>query len=296
MIQSRKSLLLYSILLLSPSLVVLFLTLLFPSFWAFILSFFDYQLGMTKEFAGFANYRKILVDGLVFWQSLLKTGIMTIFIVVGELLLGIGFALLLSRKIYRFQKLLVAIIIAPMAVSPVVGVTIWKYMLAPNFGIINYVLTLLGIQNPNWFVDPTFVFIAIGLIDIWMCSPFVFTIIYPSILSIDPTLHEAALIDGATYVQRLRYIVFPLISPAIITTTIFRIINALRLFSPVWLFAQGGPFGSSKVLSIYLYEQAFSYYRFGFGSAVAWLLLIITFVISLPQMRAMQKILKKDTY
>jgi multiple sugar transport system permease protein len=279
-----------SVLLMTPALFVLLLTLILPSAWAFVLSFFQYTLGKPMLFVGLENFRKIFFEERVFWDSLLRTIAFTVLIVGGELGLGLGFSLLLARR-FPLQRLWVSIIIAPMAVSEVVGIIIWKYMLAPNYGILNYMLAQSGITPPNWFVSTEAAFLAIGLIDIWLFSPFVFAIMYPSILSIDPVLHEAASIDGASYTQRIRHIILPLVKPALITTTVFRVIFALRLFAPVWLFAQGGPAGATRVLSIYLYEQAFGYYLFGLGSAVAWVLLVITLVVSRPQMRAMRRML-----
>ena len=282
-----------SIFLVTPAVAILFVTLIFPSFWALVLSLFKYSLGKPMEYIGFENYRTIFTEGIGFWSSSLRTVVFTAVVVTGELVLGLGFSLLLARG-FRFQRLWVSLIIAPLAVSPVVGVIVWKYMLTPNYGMINFLLETIGIAPPNWFVSPVAAFAAIGAIDIWLFAPFVFAILYPSVLSIDPVLYEAASMDGATYSQRTRYITLPLVLPAILTTTVFRVIFALRLFSPIWLFAQGGPAGATRVLSIFLYEQAFAYYLFGLGSAIAWVLLVITLVVSRPQLVAMRNMLMKD--
>lgn len=282
-----------SFFLMAPAILILLVTQVIPSLSAFILSFFKYSLGKPMEFVGFENFRQIFTGGSVFWSSLVTTGAFTAFVVAGELGLGIASSLLLARG-FPFQRVWVSILIAPLAVSPVVGIIVWKYMLTPNSGMINYLISQFGFTPPNWFVTAGAAFIAIGVIDIWMSSPFVFTIIYPSILSIDPVLFEAASIDGASYAKQARFITIPLIMPAIITTAVFRIIFTLRLFAPVWLFAQGGPAGATRVLSIYLYEQAFSYRLLGLGSAVAWVLLVITLLVSTPQMTAMRRLLAKE--
>ena len=273
--------------------MILLVTLIIPSISAFILSLFKYSLGKPLEFIGIENFKQIFNKNSAFWDSLFTTAVFTFYVVAGELGLGVLFSLLLARGFF-FQRFWVSIIIAPLAVSPVVGIIVWKYMLTPNTGLINYLISLAGLDPPNWFVTSGAAFFAIGLIDIWLNTPFVFTIIYPSILSIDPVLFEAASIDGASYMQKVRLITMPLIKPAIITTAVFRVIFALRLFSPVWLFAQGGPAGATRVLSIYLYEQAFSYRMFGLGSAIALILLVITLVVSRPQMVAMRRLLMGD--
>lgn len=274
--------------LLLPASLLLLVSLILPSLWAFYLSLTEYRLGRKPVFIGFENYLKVLQDVSGFWDPVLRTLLFTAIIVLGEFILGFFFALLMARK-FKFQKLWVSLLIAPMAVSPVVAIIVWKYMLAPNYGMINYLLTLLGVTPPNWFASRFFAFLAIVLIDLWLEAPFVFTLIYPALVSISPSLYEAARIDGANYVQIQRHITLPLLKPVIITTMIFRVIFGLRIFEPVWLFAGGGPLGATKVFSIYLYEQAFIYWHFGKGSAIAWLLLVITLMVAMPQIRIMQR-------
>jgi multiple sugar transport system permease protein len=208
--------------------------------------------------------------------------------VSGEILLGLALSLLFARG-FPLQRLWVSLIIVPLAASPVVAIVIWKYMFAPNFGIINYTISLFGVKAPEWFVSKVYAFLAIGIIDIWLNAPFTFTILYPAIISINPELFSAAKIDGANYVGILRYVTLPLIRPILLTVSTFRVIFVLRLFAPIWLFAGGGPGEATKVLSIYLYEKGFSYFQFGLGSSIAWILLIITMVVALPQVREMYK-------
>ena len=276
-----------SIILLSPAILALILTLVLPSVWAAILSFFKYKLGSEKVFVGMRNYLAAFSDTEAFWPSLLRTALLTLVLVAGEMLLGILGSMLLATK-YKRQNLWVSLLIAPMAVSPVVAIIVWKYMLAPNYGIINYLIKAFGMTEPNWFVNPFYIYLAIILIDLWIEIPFVFTMIYPAIISISPSLYEAAKIDGANYVKSQYYITIPLIKPIIVTTLVFRLIFAIRMFEPIWLFARGGPASQTKVFSIYLYEQAFVYWRFGAGSAIAWILMILTIAISVPMIRTMR--------
>jgi multiple sugar transport system permease protein len=278
----------WAFILLLPAVFLLLASLILPSLWALYLSFTEYKLGRSPRFIGLQNYITILRDVSGFWDPLVRTLVFTATIVIGEFVIGFLFALLLSRK-FKFQKLWVAMIIAPMAVSPVIAVIIWKYMLSPNYGMINYMITSLGFQEPNWFASGGLTFFAIIMIDVWMEAPFVFTMIYPALISISPSLFEAARIDGANYIQIQRHITLPLLKPVIITTMVFRVIFGLRVFEPVFLFSRGGPVGATKVFSIYLYEQAFMFWHFGKGSAIAWLLLLITIAIAMPQIRVMQR-------
>jgi len=279
--------------LLFPAILILLLTLVLPSIWAMVLSLFESTLGEENVFRGLANYRTIFTEDTGFWRSTMITLMFTLVMVAGEFLLGLSFSLLMARH-FPLKRLWISLIIAPLAVSPVVAIIVWKYMLSPNYGMINYLLTLLGIQPPNWFISKVYSFIAICVIDIWLSTPFVFAILYPNIISISPTLFEAARIDGATYPQILRYIILPLIKAAVVTTLTFRIIFAVRLFAPIWLFAEGGPAGATRVLSIYLYEQAFTYLHFGLGSAIALVLLVVTMTIAMPQINVMRRTMFGD--
>ncbi|MCK9524106.1 MAG: sugar ABC transporter permease [Proteobacteria bacterium] len=241
-------------------------------------------MGRPKVFVGLDNYVRIFRRSPEFWLSLYRTLLFTVFMVAGEFLVGFLFALVLARG-FKLQKLLVAIVIAPIAVSPVVAMIIWKYLLAPNYGLINYALTMLGASEPDWFTNPTLIFIIITIIDIWINAPFVFIMIYPALLSISPELKEAAQIDGASSIQLFFYITLPSIKQVCLTAIIFRVIFALRIFENIWLFARGGPGGASRVLSIYLYEQAFTFWNFGMGSSIAWILLVLTMVLVIPQLK-----------
>ncbi len=271
-----------------PALLLLAATLFLPSFYGALLSLFEYRLGRTPVFVGARNYITLLRDTGAFWSSVFKTGIFAGTAVIGEMVVGSSLALLMQRRL-PWHRVWVALLVAPMAVSPVVAIIVWRYMLQPNFGIVNYLIVAAGGVPPNWFVDPLWAFGAIIAIDVWMSAPFVFTILYPAVLSVDPALNEAAAIDGATWFQRTIYVTAPLVWPAFVTTAAFRFILAIRLFSPVWLFAQGGPAGATRVLSIFLYEQAFAYRQFGMASAVAVILLVMTLLLSSSQIRSMRR-------
>ena len=270
--------------LLIPSFILLTVTFFIPTIWALYLSFTNYKMGRSRDYIGLRNYIRIFTQTPDFWMSMYKTLIFTVIMVIGEFLFGLFFSLVLARG-YKFQRLLVAMVIAPIAVSPVVAIIIWRYLLAPNYGIINYVLYIFGFVEPDWFANDRLVFFVISVIDIWISAPFVFIMLYPAIISINPQIREAAKIDGASSFQQLIYITLPSIKQVCLIAIIFRFIFALRLFENIWLYSKGGPAGATKVLSIYLYEQAFAFWNFGMGSAIAWILLVLTMLLVLPQMR-----------
>jgi hypothetical protein len=151
----------------------------------------------------------------------------------------------------------------PYAISEVVAVAIWKFMLDPQIGGIARTLAALGLPDFDWATNPTQGLILVCLISIWLHRPFTFIIIYAAMLAVPKELYEAAKIDGASPMQRFRYVTLPGIAGAVLVALIFRYILSFRLFSEVWLLTAGGPARMTEVLAVYLYKQAFTYASFG---------------------------------
>ena len=267
----------------APVMVLLFGVILIPELWAIVLSLTNYSPTGTVAFVGVDNYTKILGDPY-FINSLINTLKFIVFGVALQMVLGTAFALLLSRR-FKFQKLWIALILAPSAMSPAILGTAWKYLFNADFGPINYVLYRSGIEPPYWFTNATFAFIALLIVYTWHSIPQVIIFIYPAIISIPPEYHEAASIDGASKLQMLRLITLPLIKPALLVALVFRSIVAVRVFAEIYVLTKGGPFRATEVLALYLYKEGFVYFSWGSAAAVGWLILLITAVIAMPQIR-----------
>ena len=274
-------------LLMTPILLILFLVILVPGIWAIILSFTKYEPGGRPVYIGLKNYVEITKDPL-FLNALFNNIIFLAAVIFFEFLVGFGSALLLNHK-FPLQKLWVSLVITPYAISPVISCVIWRYMLNPNYGIVNYTLSFFNISPIPWFGSAISSFIAVIIVDVWIYSPFIFIIAYSALISLPLEFLEASKIDGATSWQEFRFIVFPLIRPSLLIAVIFRIIFALRTFGIIWILTGGGPGNVTEILSIYLYKQAFRYLHYGKGAAVALFMLIITAVLSINIVKDLYK-------
>lgn len=269
-----------------PLLFLLVGVLLVPSIWTFILSLFDYRFGYSPKYVGLKNYIFLVKDPW-FWHSLRVTVLFTVCGLSLEFILGFAFALLLSRK-FSLQRIWIAALISPYAISPVVAVTIWKYMLSYD-GLINYILSVFGLPPVRWLSHPTTAFFSLVMVDGWLNYPFVMLLIYSAISTIPREMFEAPLVDGASSWQRFWYVVLPLISPTIWVAVVFRLILIIRTFDIAWLMTQGGPIRATELLALQLYRYGFRHWDFGLGSAVGWAILLFTLLLSFVYIKLMYK-------
>jgi len=278
----------FPILLIIPALIPLIALILVPAIRTVHMSFHRVSYGLPEVYLGVKNFVDMFKDeafGAAFWHTIL----FSFSTVAGEILLGLTAAVLLSTR-FRFQKLYIAILMIPYAASEVVAIVIWKYMLEPDIGIINYVLQgILGLGQIEWASDPVQAWIFIIVLRVWINSPFSFLIIYSSIIGVPVELYESAYIDGASNWQGFRSITLPMVTPAIMVATIFGFVFAFRNFATVWILTQGGPINRTELLSTLLYKQAFSYYEFGAASAIAITMTLMTFLIAIYYLRDMYK-------
>ncbi len=260
-----------------PVQLVLTLIILLPILMTLVLSFQNYTYGKSAEFVGFQNYTRIFGDRN-FRRALVNNIVFVNLVVYGELLLGFGMAVFFKRKL-AFKKFAIAIVMAPYAVSTVLGTLMWRFMLEPDIGMLNGLLRTLSLGQLEWTTRPVHTFIVLILLSIWLNVPFTFLTLYNSLLGVPGDLFEAARVDGASPSQVFRFITVPSIMPAILVSLMFRYIFAFRTFDIVWILIQGGPFRSTELLSHYLYRQAFSYFRFGLASAVSWIMVLVTILM-----------------
>ncbi|MDL2229156.1 sugar ABC transporter permease [Treponema sp. OttesenSCG-928-L16] len=264
--------------LLAPAHIILMLIIGLPSLYVLWLSLNVSSWGTSLDFVGMANYLKIFRDPY-FWRAVFNTFVVVIGVVYTEMLLGLGLAALFAGGI-PFKKFMFSIVLMPYAISPVVGVLIWKTLMDPNIGIISRSLPLLGFGTFNWSVNHVHALILIGFINLWLHLPFTFVLLYAGMLSISQTLYEAARIDGANRIQIFARITLPLLSQTMLISMIFRLVFSFRLFSEVWLLTRGGPVRMTEVLAVYLYQNAFRYGDFGVASATGWLMVVGALLIA----------------
>ena len=279
-------------LMIAPAQLMLAAVILLPAASLLWLSLERYTYGRASEFVGLANYAYILADR-AFWRATLNTFLVVNVIVYGELLLGLGLALLVAGWI-PCRRLVVSALLAPYAITEVSAVVMWRYMLEPDIGMINYALTALGLGQIDYGGDPVAALCVAAVMAIWLHAPFTFLIVYAALLTVPSELVEAARVDGAGAWQVFRHVKFRLIVPAILIALLFRYITAMRLFAEIWLLTEGGPARMTEVLAVYLYRQAFKYHEFGVAAATGFAMLILSLAIAMPYLVQMYRRMARD--
>jgi raffinose/stachyose/melibiose transport system permease protein len=234
-------------------------------------------IGQMK-FIGLDNYKELMKDEM-FWKSVYHSFLLAVFSVIS--LLGYLVAsLILSGKV-KGANLLRKIYLIPMLLSSVAIGQLWLRIYHPSNGMLNHFLSFLGIENPpNWLADPSIVLYAIFIPIIWQYAGFYILIYYAALKSIPPSIIEAAIIDGANPLQLAYKIKIPLISGVIKVTIVLAVVGSLKYFDLIYVMTDGGPNGASEVIASYMYHKAFRSFNFGYGSTIAFFLLLICVVVT----------------
>jgi multiple sugar transport system permease protein len=260
-----------------PAFIVLVLATTFPLVylvWNSLLKL-DLTMPWVTGFAGGDNYARMLADAR-FWHSLQLTAIYTGTTVVLQVLVGLGLALLVLQ-IPKGQGALRVAAILPIVLAPVVVGLFWRTLvLAPDFGVADFVMRSLGLGSHNWLGDPQLALASVIAIHTWQWTPFAFLVILATLSALPPDIYEAARIDRASAWQRFRHITLPLIRPAIVVVVILRMMTALSAFAAIFAATGGGPGTATEILNLYAYRMSFAELNIGYGSALAVVLLVLT--------------------
>lgn len=273
--------------LLAPAHLLVLLVIGLPALWLVWLGLTESSFGRAPRFVGLANYAHILSDGY-FWRALGNTAVLVVAVVHVELLLALGMALLFAHGL-PMRRTLLAIVLAPYAVSEVAAVVMWRYLFDPEAGPVQHVLGAWGLPSLDWAVSPAQGLTLVALLSVWLHLPFSFMILYSARLALPGELYEAARIDGATAWGAFLRVTLPLLVPAILVAVLFRLIFAVRLFSEVWLLTGGGPARSTEVVAVYLYLEAFRYNAFGAAAATGWLMVAAALLAAAPYLWWMRR-------
>ena len=271
----------FAFLLTSPALLVLLLTTTFPLAYLIWSSFQTINLAMPflDGFAGLDNYTEMWGDQR-FWHALQLTGIYTVSSVTMQIVIGLGLALLVMQ-IPRGQWIFRIVAILPIVLAPVVVGLYWRtLMLSPNFGLVDFIVQWLGFEQVNWLGAPTPALISVIIIHTWQWTPFAFLVFLASLAALPLDVYEAARIDKANAFQRFWHITLPLLRPAIVIVIIMRAMISLSAFAAIFAATGGGPGTASEILNLYAFKTSFVELNFGYGSALAVSLLIITLAVS----------------
>lgn len=279
-----------AVLLMLPSLVFVSIFTLFPIFESFRLSFYRLILTLPwlgQKMVGWENYTDLMTDPVAL-QSLKVTIVFVAVTIPMELLLGLGIALVMNEA-FRGRGMLRAIVLIPWAIPTVVSSQMWRFIFNDRYGLFNF--ALFGDDTARYFApmaDPNLALIAIMIAEIWKTTPFPALIILAGLQTIPDELYEAANVDGATTWQKFRHITLPLIRPAILLALLFRTIDAWRVFDLVFVMTQGGPADSTNVLQFYGYKKTFAEGMVGYGSTIAVMVFVISFVVALVYLRVLR--------
>jgi multiple sugar transport system permease protein len=231
------------------------------------------------------NFQEMFFRDKLFWKSVSNTLYFAALSVPLGTVFSIFLAMLLNRKV-RGMSFYRTLYYVPTVVPTVASVMLWAWILNPQLGLLNYLLGLIGIKGPGWMNDPTWAKPALIILGMWGAGAS--TVIYLAGLQDIPTsLYEAASIDGASGLQKILKITIPLLTPSILFNVVMGMIGAFQYFTQAYIAegAFGGPLNSLLFYNLYLYRNAFSYYRMGYASAMAWVLLVFVLAVTLAIFR-----------
>ena len=262
-----------------PSILTLIAVIAIPLIFSFVVSFFAYTFvnPTFNFFMGFENYKNAFSDPY-FWHSLWVTLKFVILVVSIEFTLGFIISLMLNRDI-RFKGVYYTILTIPMVMSPVAVGLIWKMLLHPDLGVLNYFLGLLGIKPVNWLGDPHMAFWSVLMVDIWQQISFMILLLLAGLVSLPKEPFEAATIDGANGFQKLFYITVPLMKPVILSAIVIRTIFAFRTYDLIYVLTRGGPGVSTDVLSYFIYRKTFMGLNLAEAAATSYVLLVVVLAL-----------------
>ena len=259
----------------APALLVVLCIILFPWLFTIWMSAEEWSPGSPPRYVGLRNYADLFTNAR-FLQSIARTVYFTVLAVVLPLIFGTFSAIVFHRR-FPLRGLLRGIFILPMMATPVAIALVWTMMFHPQLGVLNYLLSLIGIPQQLWVYSPATVIPSLVLVEVWHWTPLVALIVLGGLAALPVEPYEAALTDGATRWQTFRHITLPLVLPFIVVAAIIRTIDALKTFDTIFVITQGGPGVASETISIHLYMQAFAFHNIGYSSA----LIIVFFALIL---------------
>jgi len=263
----------------APATIVIALVIVFPWIFTLWMSVHEWKVTGDHAFVGLANYTRLLGDER-FLQSVWRTFWFTLLATVIPIFLGVWAALVFHRE-FPFRGVLRTIFVMPMMATPVAVALVWTMMFHPQLGVLNYLLSLVGVAPFAWIYDPATVIPTLVLVEVWHWTPLVMLIVLGGLAGLPSDPYEAALIDGASSWQMFRYITWPLILPYVMIALVIRTIDSLKVFDTIAVISQGGPGTASETLNYFLYLQAFQFYNLGYASAVVVVFFIIIIALSL---------------
>ena len=270
-----------------PALVVVLAVIVFPWVFTIWMSMQEWKVGSPTTFVGLANYLRMPRDPR-FVEAVWHTLVYTALSVILPLIFG-TFAAVVFHQNFPLRGFLRGVFIMPMMATPVAIALVWTMMFHPQLGVLNYLLSLVGIPPQEWVFNSATVIPSLVLVETWQWTPLVMLIVLGGLAAIPTEPYESAAIDGANALQRFRYITLPMVAPFLMVAVIIRTIDALKSFDIIYAITQGGPGTASETINLYLYSVAFAYYDIGYGSAIAVVFFALVIALSLLMLHLRQR-------
>jgi multiple sugar transport system permease protein len=268
----------------APAVAVLFLLVVLPIAFNLYLAFTKWTVGLGQpRWIGFENFAELVSDERVWngvWVMVLFSGLSLAL----EIGLGLAMAIYFNRE-FRGSELVQAICIFPFAATPVAVALIWRIMLNPEIGVLNYLLRSVGLPGSLWVSSEQTAVLSLVMVDVWKWTPMITLIVLAGLKSLPPDPYEAARIDGANAFQIFRHITLPLIRPVLIAALMLRSLDNLKEFDMIYTITQGGPGIASETLYLYSYQVGFGFFKAGYGSALMVVVFLIVLVFNVVMNR-----------
>jgi len=269
--------------LISPWIIGFLAFTLGPMVASAIISLTEWDLLLLPKWIGFKNYVTMFTDDPVFWESLRVTITYTTFSVGLNIVVAFLVAMLLNQNV-RGQQYYRTIYYLPFVVSGVAVAWMWRIMYNPEFGVVNLLLSYFGIQGPKWLASTTWALPALIIMSVWGFGGSM-VIFLAGLQGVPSHLYEAAEIDGANALAKFSNITLPMMTPTIFFVMTTGIIGAFQTFTQVYVMTQGGPGNATMVYALYLYFNAFKFFKMGYAAALAWVLFFVVLIVTILQFK-----------
>lgn len=250
-----------------------------PLLFSLIMSFFDWPIVGERKFIGIGNYMTMFTEDPMFWKSLGITVKFAGLFVPLNMMLALALALLLNRKV-KGSGIFRTLFYLPSVISGVALAMIWAWVFSGEFGILNYVLSLIGVQGPDWLREPGWALFAMVIASLWAQGPMML-IFLAGLQNVPRELYEASSIDGAGKLKQFLRITLPMITPTLLFNLITSIISSFQQLTLALTLTGGGPMKSTYFYAMYVYENAFKYFQMGYAAANAWVMFVIILLLSM---------------
>ena len=274
---------------LAPAMISIFVFFFIPVIAAFIISFTDfdiYSLGSYSNlrFVGLKNYSDLLGNEF-FWTSLKNTFYFVVVASPLSIAVSLGAALILNSKLVKLKGLFRLSYFIPVVTTLVAVAIVWRFIYHPRFGMLNYLLSFIGINPIDWLGDPFWAMPSIILMSIWKNFGYNMIIFIAGLQNIPEHLYEAAVLEGANGWQQFKKITLPMLAPTTIFISIITMIGNFQLFAEPYVMTQGGPLNKTLSVVQYMYQEGFRWWNMGYSASIAFVLFIIIFAGTIIQLK-----------